>query len=519
MALAEYVRLRDPSAAEVAFTVADELQGRGAATRLLEQLAPRAAAAGIDALRRHGHVGELADARRVPRRRVRGDAPPRRRRGRGALPDRVDRALRRERRGSRSHRGRRLAARVLRTRDRRRGRGLAAARLDRGRALPEHPRGRLLGRRLPGEQERRAGGRSSRVRRHRADPGARRPRRDLRPRRGRARRRGSGAPGGCAVALRHLGGLRRGRRRGRRAPGSAARRPPRARRATRRAELPRHRDPADRAERDVRAARPPAGTHRLLLAERRPRARHAREGDRARPRLLVLRLDRQQGRRLVQRPARVVGGGRVDGRGPSLPRVVREPAQVRPSRRARSPAQADPRHQGRPHERRRTRRQLAHGRARRLGRRRGGAVPPGGRPARPHARGADRPRDAALARRCAPGAARRRGHERRRARDPLRGRVRRSRARAARARSRDPGGPARGSAGRGCGDEPHRLPRVGDGPDVRAGAAARPPRPRRRRRDRAVRAAGRRRSRRGRRGDPCRRRAGAVGEAAARGRS
>jgi RimJ/RimL family protein N-acetyltransferase len=48
VALAEYARLRDRSAAEIAFAVADELQGRGAATRLLEQLAPRAAEAGIE---------------------------------------------------------------------------------------------------------------------------------------------------------------------------------------------------------------------------------------------------------------------------------------------------------------------------------------------------------------------------------------------------------------------------------------------------------------------------------------
>ena len=48
VALAEYARLRDPKAAEVAFTVADELQGRGAATRLLEQLAVRAAEVGIE---------------------------------------------------------------------------------------------------------------------------------------------------------------------------------------------------------------------------------------------------------------------------------------------------------------------------------------------------------------------------------------------------------------------------------------------------------------------------------------
>jgi acetate---CoA ligase (ADP-forming) len=48
VALANYVRLRDPSTAEVAFTVADEYQGRGIGTRLLEQLAARAAAQGIE---------------------------------------------------------------------------------------------------------------------------------------------------------------------------------------------------------------------------------------------------------------------------------------------------------------------------------------------------------------------------------------------------------------------------------------------------------------------------------------
>ena len=48
VALASWARLRDPAAAEVAFTVADEFQGRGIGTRLLEQLAARAAAAGIE---------------------------------------------------------------------------------------------------------------------------------------------------------------------------------------------------------------------------------------------------------------------------------------------------------------------------------------------------------------------------------------------------------------------------------------------------------------------------------------
>ncbi len=47
VALANFARLRDPSCAEVAFAVADELQGHGVGTRLLEQLAEVAAEAGI----------------------------------------------------------------------------------------------------------------------------------------------------------------------------------------------------------------------------------------------------------------------------------------------------------------------------------------------------------------------------------------------------------------------------------------------------------------------------------------
>jgi acetyl coenzyme A synthetase (ADP forming)-like protein len=47
VSLASFVRLRDPSCAEVAFAVADELQGHGVGTRLLEQLAESAADAGI----------------------------------------------------------------------------------------------------------------------------------------------------------------------------------------------------------------------------------------------------------------------------------------------------------------------------------------------------------------------------------------------------------------------------------------------------------------------------------------
>jgi len=48
VALASYARLREPRTAEVAFAVADDLQGRGVGTRLLEQLAALAGEAGIE---------------------------------------------------------------------------------------------------------------------------------------------------------------------------------------------------------------------------------------------------------------------------------------------------------------------------------------------------------------------------------------------------------------------------------------------------------------------------------------
>src|SRR5918992_489973 len=47
VALGNYFRLRDPARAEVAFAVADELQGKGVGTRLLEQLAEEAGKAGV----------------------------------------------------------------------------------------------------------------------------------------------------------------------------------------------------------------------------------------------------------------------------------------------------------------------------------------------------------------------------------------------------------------------------------------------------------------------------------------
>ena len=190
--------------------------------------------------------------------------------------------------------------------------------------------------------------------------------------------------------------------------------------------------PVDRPQRHLCAAPSSRRPHRLLVAERRARTGAAREGDRARARLLRVCVDREQGRRLVERPARVVGGRRAHEPRAAVPRVVRQPAHLRSSRAPGRAPQADPRAQGGYDLRRRARRQLAHRGACRLRRRRRCALPPGRRAASTNARGADRRRRAALLAAAAAGAARRRDHECGRARNPLRRRMRGRRARVAR---------------------------------------------------------------------------------------
>ena len=77
-----------------------------------------------------------------------------RRRDRGSVPDRTDRAVPRARRGARPRRRRRVAPSVLRARRRRGDRRVEATRLDRRRALSQHHRRRLRRRRVPREPRR-----------------------------------------------------------------------------------------------------------------------------------------------------------------------------------------------------------------------------------------------------------------------------------------------------------------------------------------------------------------------------
>ena len=132
------------------------------------------------AVRGRGAPRERGDARGLPRRGLRGVAHARRRRGRGAFPDRSDGAFPRPRRGARPRRGRRVAAAVLRAGRRRGDRRLEAPRLDRRRALSQHHRGRLRGRCISRQPRRRSGRRRTRVPHDRGDPRPGRSRRHLR---------------------------------------------------------------------------------------------------------------------------------------------------------------------------------------------------------------------------------------------------------------------------------------------------------------------------------------------------
>ena len=218
------------------------------------------------------------------------------------------------------------------------------------------------------------------------------------------------------VARRDHRGLRGGRRRRARAAAGARRARARVRDADGRSQLhgAAERQARDVPQRVVLADLSAAWARRALVAERRPRPRDSRARIEPRRRPLDVRQRGQQGRRVEQRSARVLGGGRGDARHPAVPRVVRQPAPLRASRAADRAHQADRRGEGRTHARWIARRRQPHRGPRRQ--RRGGrrAVPPVGRDPRRHDRRDVRhrvvPRRAAAAR----GTPRRDRHQRRR---------------------------------------------------------------------------------------------------------
>ena len=202
----------------------------------------------------------------------------------------------------------------------------------------------------------------------------------------------------CAV--RRLGGLRRGRARGAERAGRAARARARARRQADRPELPR-----DRVHRRSASTRrsPPSRCRRAPWASHRRAARSASQSSSRRASAgsgsVGVRLARQQGGRLLQRSARVLGGRRRDRR--SSRSISRASATRSASGGSRGAWRGTSRCS---HSRAastaagRAGRRFAHGGARELGRRRRRALPAGRRPARADALGVPRRRRSALER-------------------------------------------------------------------------------------------------------------------------
>ena len=109
-------------------------------------------------------------------------------------------------------------------------------------------------------------------------------------------------------------------------------------------------DPAVRMNASFSPVCPPAGhdraCRRRAARSASPSSRLAAERQR---RPVGVRQRRQQGRRVEQRSAGVLGGRPADARDPALSRVVREPAPVRAAGAAHRPDQADRRAQGGAH--------------------------------------------------------------------------------------------------------------------------------------------------------------------------
>ncbi len=326
----------DAAIAEVAFMVEDDQQGHGLGTTLLESLVATCRRARHPTVPRLVPPAERPDARRVRPRRLRRRLGPRRRRRRrcrfraGAHDDvdRRPRAPRRRRPGPLDRpapspaldRGRRRRARrpVHRPRHRdqsRRGRLRRAVH-----PVNAHP-ATIAGRPT----------RPDRPRRRRSG----RPRGDRGARRARCSASRSSAPQkgvhGLVVISGGFAELDDGE-----APATGARsRCAAERHAPRRTELRRHREHRPehvRMNATFSPVAPVPGRVGCRVAVRRCRHRAARARARARPRRLDVRVDGQQGRRLRQRPHAVLGRRSADRRRAALPRVVRQPAQVRAHR-------------------------------------------------------------------------------------------------------------------------------------------------------------------------------------------
>ena len=270
-----------------------------------------------------------------------------------------------------------------------RHRRVAPAGHGRPRDAPQHPRRRVHRRPVRGQP-------ASRLRAVRP----RLPDRRGRARRSRARRdRGAGRVGrrGCAAVRRE------GRARARRALGRLRRDGFRRRSSCQHellGRLPRsgmrlvgpnclgviNTGPSVRLNATFAPSFPPDRADRLPVAERRAGTGGRRSRARPRARPLLLRVQRQQGGHLRQRPPPVLGAGRRDRPDRALPRVVREPEEVR-SARAPSRSHASRSSRSRAGARRRGHGPPAHTRARCRGVRRDGrrALPPGRRDPRRHA--------------------------------------------------------------------------------------------------------------------------------------
>ena len=184
---------------------------------------------------------------------------------------------------------------------------------------------------------------------------------------------------------------------------------------------------------------PAGGEGRPVLPERSARARAPRLRVEAEPRDLDLRVRRQQGRRLGQRPDPVLGGGSPHRGHPAVPRELRQSGPLLEDRPPSRAPQADRRRQVRPVTRGLAGRLVAHRRARGVGPGRRRPVAAGGRHPHGDARGALRRRDAARPPAGPARPASRDPDQRRRAGDPRRRRLRGSGPGAARALSQNDG--------------------------------------------------------------------------------